>query len=95
MVAQPPPVDPVPIALKIARAFERLGIPYRIGGSLASTFYGEPRSTFDVDFAAHLELAQCAQLASVLRLRGGRVSSRIVLPTAPRRMTPRSAIAPS
>lgn len=53
MVAQP--ANPVPIALRVARAFEALGIPYLIGGSVASTMHGEPRGTLDVDFAVHMD----------------------------------------
>ena len=46
--------DPVAVAIEVARTFERLGIRYVLGGSLASTAFGEPRSTLDVDFAADL-----------------------------------------
>ena len=41
--------DPVGIALLVARALESLGVPYLVGGSLASSISGEPRSTLDVD----------------------------------------------
>ncbi len=30
---------------------DQLGIPYALGGSFAATFYGEPRSTMDIDVA--------------------------------------------
>ena len=46
--------DPIPVALAVASALERLRIPYVIGGSLASTLHGEPRTTADVDFAVQL-----------------------------------------
>lgn len=48
------PSDPVAVGLLVARLFERLEIPYLIGGSVASTLYGEVRMTLDVDFAVHL-----------------------------------------
>lgn len=48
-------VDPVAVALLVARTFERLGIPYVIGGSIASSIHGEPRTTADVDFAVRLD----------------------------------------
>jgi hypothetical protein len=38
------------------RALDELGIPYLIGGSLASSAYGEPRLTNDIDLAAELLL---------------------------------------
>jgi hypothetical protein len=46
------PPDPVAVALAVAELFERLGIAYFAGGSLASSIHGEPRSTLDVDFVA-------------------------------------------
>ena len=46
--------DPRPVALIACRIFEALGIPYLLGGSMASTFHGEPRATLDADFAVHL-----------------------------------------
>lgn len=45
------------VATTLARCFERHGIRYILGGSMASTSYGEPRSTLDADFAADLDLA--------------------------------------
>lgn len=36
--------DPVELALIVARVFERLGIRYCIGGSVASSVYGEVRT---------------------------------------------------
>jgi hypothetical protein len=48
------PPDPVALALIIARVFERLGVRYCIGGSVASSVYGEVRTTLDVDFVADL-----------------------------------------
>lgn len=39
----------------VAEAFEKLGILYCIGGSVASSAYGIPRSTMDVDMVADLK----------------------------------------
>lgn len=39
----------------IAELFEAIGVDWAIGGSIASTAYGEPRSTNDVDVVAALE----------------------------------------
>jgi hypothetical protein len=41
--------DPIQIALKVADALESCGLRYLVGGSLASSLSGEPRSTLDVD----------------------------------------------
>jgi hypothetical protein len=39
----------------VAEAFEKLGILYCIGGSVASSAYGIPRSTMDVDMVSDLK----------------------------------------
>jgi hypothetical protein len=57
------PSEPLAVALQVARALERLGIPYLLGGSLASGIYGEPRATLDVDFAVHMALDDARRLA--------------------------------
>ena len=44
--------DPIAIALQVAREFDALGIAYTIGGSIAGSFAGEPRSTLDIDIVA-------------------------------------------
>lgn len=41
--------DPVEIALLVAAAFDRAFVAYFLGGSLASSFQGEPRATNDID----------------------------------------------
>jgi hypothetical protein len=41
--------DPIQVALRVAEALDRCGIEYLVGGSLASSISGEPRSTLDVD----------------------------------------------
>jgi hypothetical protein len=44
------------IALKLlTKTFNKLSIPYYIGGSLASSIYGMPRTTLDVDIAADID----------------------------------------
>jgi hypothetical protein len=42
--------------LILARILERLGVRYCIGGSVASSVYGEVRTTLDVDFVTDLDL---------------------------------------
>ena len=58
------PVDPIAIALSVAKVFDSLGIVHTIGGSLASSFAGEPRSTVDIDFVAALEEAHVPALVA-------------------------------
>jgi len=49
--------DPLQIALKVARVLEESGIRYLVGGSLASSLSGEPRSTLDVDLVVEMNEA--------------------------------------
>lgn len=42
------------LADRLARTFESLGVPYAVGGSVASSVHGFPRSTMDVDLVAAL-----------------------------------------
>jgi hypothetical protein len=42
--------DVVDVAAVTAEAFERAGISYFLGGSLASSLQGDPRATNDIDF---------------------------------------------
>jgi len=46
--------DPLLVVATIARVFDDLGIRYLVGGSLASSIYGVPRATQDVDLVADL-----------------------------------------
>jgi hypothetical protein len=51
------------LALKpLIRTFNRLSIPYYIGGSLASSIYGMPRTTLDADIVADINLNQIKTL---------------------------------
>ncbi len=53
-------------SLEVIRAFEDLDVPYLVGGSLASSFHGTPRSTNDADLVADLRLANVPPLAAAL-----------------------------
>jgi hypothetical protein len=44
--------DPMVLALRLGRTFDALSIPYLIGGSVATSVYGELRTTQDIDFVA-------------------------------------------
>jgi hypothetical protein len=60
------PVDPIAIALAVARAFDALGILHTIGGSIASSIAGEPRSTVDIDVVAALGESDVPPLVAAL-----------------------------
>lgn len=47
--------DPLVVVVKVAQIFDDLGIPYVVGGSLASSMYGIPRATQDVDLIAAIK----------------------------------------
>jgi hypothetical protein len=47
--------EPVAVTLQVTGALERLGVPYMIGGSMASTAHGRIRTTMDVDIVADLQ----------------------------------------
>jgi len=46
--------EPIEVTLKVTSIFEQLGVPYLIGGSLASTLYGMVRTTQDSDVIAQM-----------------------------------------
>ena len=46
--------EPVEVTLKVTDVFEKLGVPYLIGGSLASTLHGMVRTTQDSDVIAEM-----------------------------------------
>jgi hypothetical protein len=54
--------EPVQITQQIAQEFERLNILYYVGGSLASSLHGIPRSTQDVDIVADIKNENIPQL---------------------------------
>ena len=50
----------------VVEALEELGIPYQIGGSVASSAYGAARSTLDVDIVARPHSEHIGQLVDRL-----------------------------
>ena len=60
------PVDPITIAVAVSRTLDDLGIPHTVGGSIASSFAGEPRSTIDIDIVAAIHEAHVDPLVSAL-----------------------------
>ncbi len=58
--------EPIAVTLIVVEAFDALGIPYFIGGSLASAMHGISRSTLDVDIVADMRIEQAAPLVQTL-----------------------------
>jgi hypothetical protein len=66
MPTDSPTFNVASVALRVAQALERVGVPYFLGGSLASSFQGEARATNDLDFVVDLRSHQVADLAEAL-----------------------------
>lgn len=60
------PVDPIAVAVTVSRILDDLGIPHTVGGSIASSFAGEPRSTIDIDVVAAIHESQVERLVAAL-----------------------------
>lgn len=58
--------DPVRVLLHVAALLDRIGTPYLLGGSLASSLLGEPRSTVDIDLAIALRSEDVPALVAAL-----------------------------
>ena len=62
-----PPSDLVAATRPVIEAFERLGVAYYVGGSVASSAYGLPRTTLNVDLVADLKHTHVASLTEQLQ----------------------------
>jgi hypothetical protein len=58
--------EPLLIVARLARAFDDLGIRYVVGGSVASSIYGVPRATQDVDLVADIGLSHVESFTNAL-----------------------------
>ncbi len=58
--------DPYSVALTVLGALDALNVPSTIGGSIASSFAGEPRSTIDIEIVAALEERHVDSLVAAL-----------------------------
>jgi hypothetical protein len=63
--------DPVAVALSVAQIFEACGLRYLVGGSLASSMSGEPRSTLDVDVVVAMTESDIGKVTNGLRVVSG------------------------
>ena len=55
--------DPVAVALSVAQILDACGLRYLVGGSLASSLSGEPRSTLDVDIVVAMTASDVDRVA--------------------------------
>jgi hypothetical protein len=62
--------ETIDIALVVARAIERVGGEYFVGGSVASSLQGEPRATNDIDFVIKLSPDAVGAFAAALHRAG-------------------------
>jgi hypothetical protein len=58
--------DPIWLIRQLAKVFEDLGIPYYVGGSVASSLQGEVRFTEDLDVAINIQPEQVGLLIEAL-----------------------------
>ncbi len=58
--------EPIQVVALLARVFNDLGVRYLVGGSLASSVYGIPRATQDVDLVAEIALSHVEALTNAL-----------------------------
>ena len=61
--------EPIAATIQVTTVLEKLGIPYLVGGSLASTIHGLVRTTQDSDLVAELRAAHGQPVAAGLERR--------------------------
>jgi hypothetical protein len=59
--------EPIAVTLRVAAELERLGIEYLVGGSIASSVHGHPRTTQDVDLVARIAGRHVPDLVAALQ----------------------------
>ena len=69
------PAEPLRILIHVSRMLDKLGIPYLAGGSVASSIFGVPRATQDIDLVIDLLPAKveafvkpCSQISILTRM---------------------------
>jgi len=68
---QPPDLPPLAdVVLRLADVFARLGVPYAIGGAVATSFWGVPRTTQDADCLVAVPAVAYQRLADALNAAG-------------------------
>jgi hypothetical protein len=59
-------LEPIAVTLSVVTVFERMGIEYVVGGSLATSLHGVPRATLDVDLVADLRMGHLDEFVTAL-----------------------------
>jgi len=59
--------EPIEVTLKVTNVLEKLGVPYVVGGSLASTLYGMVRTTQDSDIITEMRPEHVQSFVSALQ----------------------------
>ena len=60
-------IDITEAVLPLVKAFDKLGVSYYISGSVASSIYGVPRATIDVDIVSDLKPQHVHSLVEMLK----------------------------
>ena len=63
-----PELDPFEVTAQVLEHLAALGVPYLVGGSVASSLYGEPRFTQDTDVEVWIEADQLEALLDLLKV---------------------------
>lgn len=58
--------EPLEITVRLVGTLEEIGIPYHLGGSIASSIHGVPRQTHDADLVVELKPWQVPELVTRL-----------------------------
>lgn len=68
---QPPDLPPLAdVVLRLADVLEHLGVPYALGGAVATSFWGVPRTTQDADCLVAVPAVTYQRLADALNAKG-------------------------
>ena len=60
------PDEPISVTLRVVEELDRLGLEYLVGGSVASSVHGRPRTTEDVDMVVRLHGGSVEPLVAAL-----------------------------
>lgn len=58
---------PLSLVIRVAAILDEFDITYALGGSMASSFFGEPRATADIDVAVNLDAGSGDRLVDRLQ----------------------------
>jgi hypothetical protein len=61
------PAEPLRILIRVSKILDNLEIPYLTGGSVASSIFGVPRATQDIDLVIDLPLAKAKDFVKAMQ----------------------------